>query len=131
MSVHFGEGSGTSGRDLPAAEERLAGVFEMTHPREVRGVADPPVKGATATRPEGQTRGVTSLKYAIVERERRWLLDGMPPVPDDASRVRIVDRYLPGTRLRLRATTGVDGTTVRKLGHKVRLGHGAREVAHT
>ena len=74
---------------------------------------------------------MTSLKYAHVERERRWLLDGPPPFPDDARQVRIVDRYLTGTRLRLRETTEVDGQVLRKLGHKVRIGEGAREVAHT
>ena len=71
------------------------------------------------------------LKYAKVERERRWLLDGLPPFPDDARQVRIVDRYLHGTRLRLREMTETDGTVVRKLGHKVRLGDDAREVACT
>ena len=54
------------------------------------------------------------LKYAKVERERRWLLDGLPPFPDDARQVRIVDRYLHGTRLRLREVTETDGTVVRK-----------------
>jgi CYTH domain-containing protein len=78
-----------------------------------------------------QTRGVTSLKYAHVERERRWLLGAVPGLPDDARRVRIVDRYLRRTRLRLREVTEIDGTVVRKLGHKVRLGDDAREVAHT
>jgi CYTH domain-containing protein len=74
---------------------------------------------------------VDPLKYAKVERERRWLLDGLPPFPDDARQVRIVDRYLRGTRLRLREVTDTNGTVVRKLGHKVRLGDGAREVACT
>ena len=74
---------------------------------------------------------MTSLKYAHVERERRWLLDGPPPLPGDARQVRIVDRYVTGTRLRLRETTEVDGTVIRKLGHKVRIGEGARAVAHT
>ena len=78
-----------------------------------------------------QTRGVTSLKYAHVERERRWLLGAVPGLPDDARRLRIVDRYLRRTRLRLREVTEIDGTVVRKLGHKVRLGDDAREVAHT
>jgi CYTH domain-containing protein len=71
------------------------------------------------------------VKYAKVERERRWLLDGLPPFPDDARQVRIVDRYLHGTRLRLREVTETDGTVVRKLGHKVRLGDDASEVACT
>ena len=71
------------------------------------------------------------MKYAVVERERRWLLNGLPPVPDGATRLTIVDRYLTGTRLRLRQTTDADGTVVRKLGHKVRLSDGPGEVAHT
>ncbi len=74
---------------------------------------------------------MTSLRYARVERERRWLLDGPPPLRDDAERRLIVDRYVTGTRLRLRETTAADGTVVRKLGHKVRIGEGAHEVAHT
>jgi CYTH domain-containing protein len=74
---------------------------------------------------------VTSLKYAHVERERRWLLAEVPRFPDDAQQVRIVDRYLSGTRLRLREVTHADGTVIRKLGHKVRLGDDAAEVAHT
>lgn len=56
-------------------------------------------------------------KYARPERERRFLLDR---VPDGLGPpVHIRDRYLQGTRLRLRWVDGVDGT-VRKLGHKVR-----------
>jgi CYTH domain-containing protein len=74
---------------------------------------------------------VDPLKYAHVERERRWLLAAVPQFPDDAQQMRIVDRYLTGTRLRLREVSHVDGTVVRKLGHKVRLGDGAAEVAHT
>jgi hypothetical protein len=43
----------------------------------------------------------------------------------------IVDRYVVGTRLRLREVTSSDGTVVRKLGHKVRLSDGPAEVACT
>jgi CYTH domain-containing protein len=70
-----------------------------------------------------------SLKYAVVERERRYLLRTMP---DGAtSRTEIVDRYVTGTRLRLREVREQDGTVVRKLSHKVRLTDGPREVACT
>jgi CYTH domain-containing protein len=70
-----------------------------------------------------------SLKYAVVERERRFLVDRLP---DGVSRTaRITDRYLTGTRLRLREVVDRDGTVVRKLGHKVRLTAGPREVACT
>jgi CYTH domain-containing protein len=74
---------------------------------------------------------VTSLKYARVERERRWLLMRLPDLPHAPRRSHIVDRYVRGTRIRLRETSEPDGTLVRKLGHKVRLGDDAREVAHT
>jgi CYTH domain-containing protein len=70
-----------------------------------------------------------SLKYAVVERERRYLLATMP---DGAvSRKEIVDRYVSGTRLRLREVREDDGSVVRKLSHKVRLTEGPREVACT
>ena len=70
------------------------------------------------------------LKYARVERERRWLLAGRP---NDAEGevLEIEDRYLLGTRLRLREVTASDGTTVRKLGHKVRLEDGPDAIACT
>ena len=74
---------------------------------------------------------MTSLKYAHVERERRWLLMRVPELPHDPRTWHIVDRYLRGTRLRLREVSEPDGTVVRKLGQKVRLGDDTREVAHT
>jgi CYTH domain-containing protein len=70
-----------------------------------------------------------SLKYAVVERERRFVVDRLP---DGVSRTaRIADRYLTGTRLRLREVVEQDGTVVHKLGHKVRLTSGPQEVACT
>lgn len=51
------------------------------------------------TRPEEPIR---EGKYARIERERRFLLAGPPPAPAVTARRRITDRYLPGTRLRLR-----------------------------
>ncbi len=74
---------------------------------------------------------MTSLKYAQVERERRWLLIRVPDLPHDVRTLRIIDRYVHGTRLRLREASEADGTVVRKFGQKVRLGDDAREVAHT
>ena len=70
-----------------------------------------------------------SLKYAVVERERRFLLLSIPEGVVDVQL--IVDRYVDGTRLRLREVRRADGTVVRKLGHKVRLGDGPAEVACT
>ena len=70
-----------------------------------------------------------SLKYAVVERERRYLVAG---VPDGvAATLDIVDRYLTGTRLRLRVVRRPDGNETRKLTHKVRLGDGPAQVACT
>ncbi len=70
-----------------------------------------------------------SLKYAVVERERRFLLGSLPE--GVSSSRKIVDRYVVGTRLRLREVLEADGTVLRKLGHKVRLTEGPAEVAST
>lgn len=73
-----------------------------------------------------------SLKYAVVERERRWLLPGPPSGLDPATARRIHDRYLRGTRLRLRAVTSYDGSTTHKLGHKIVLDAAPpARIAHT
>ena len=69
------------------------------------------------------------MKYAVVERERRFLLGSLPTGRGD--RKEIVDRYITGTRMRLREVRSSDGSVVRKLGHKVRLGEGPAEVACT
>lgn len=69
------------------------------------------------------------MKYAVVERERRYLV---ARVPDGVVSTKgTVDRDVTGTRLRLREVRGSDGTIVRKLGHKVRLGDGPEEIACT
>lgn len=70
-----------------------------------------------------------SLKYAVVERERRFVLGAMPAGVVETKE--ITDRYVAGTRLRLREVLAADGTVVRKLSHKVRLGEGPAEVACT
>ncbi len=71
-----------------------------------------------------------SLKYAVVERERRYLVKSLPAgVTTTTSE--IVDRYVIGTRMRLREVRREDGTVIRKLGHKVRLTEGPAEVACT
>lgn len=70
-----------------------------------------------------------SLKYAVVERERRYRVARLPE--GVTATKEIVDLYVTGTRLRLREVTEPDGTVIRKLGHKVRLGDGPAEVACT
>jgi CYTH domain-containing protein len=64
-----------------------------------------------------------------VERERRYLLASLPEGVTSTSL--IVDRYVTGTRLRLREVRDEAGTVIRKLGHKVRLTDGPAAVACT
>lgn len=65
----------------------------------------------------------------MVERERRFLLSRLPEGVEEVREV--VDRYLTGTRLRLREVHLADGTVVRKLTQKVRTGEGPTEIACT
>jgi CYTH domain-containing protein len=72
--------------------------------------------------------GELPLKYAHVETECRFLVRA---VPEGVTRVSdITDRYIDGTRLRLREVT-TEGVTTRKLGQKIRLGAGPGRIAHT
>jgi CYTH domain-containing protein len=51
------------------------------------------------------------MKYSIPEIERRWLVDaGQLPDLSTLKRVSIVDRYIRGTRLRLRMLESAEGT---------------------
>jgi len=65
-----------------------------------------------------------ATKYARPELERRFLLARLPDW-EPIRRVRILDRYITGTRLRLRRTTVLDstgrltGTVEYKLGQKI------------
>lgn len=69
------------------------------------------------------------MKYAVIERERRFRVAA---VPDGVVGTKeISDRYIVGTRLRLREVRELDGQVTRKLGHKVRLSKGPAEVACT
>jgi CYTH domain-containing protein len=62
-------------------------------------------------------------KYARVERERRFLLAAAPPGSAAVAIRRITDRYVTGTRLRLRRTEEVpSGTCEFKLTQKVPAG---------
>lgn len=70
-----------------------------------------------------------SLKYAVVERERRFLVASVPEGVNSTQD--ILDRYVIRTRLRLREVTDRDGTVTRKLGHKVLLTEGPAIVACT
>lgn len=60
-----------------------------------------------------------ALKYALPERERRFLLRALPDLKA-TRRTQIEDRYLVGTRLRLRRMTDLgSGAVERKLTQKV------------
>jgi CYTH domain-containing protein len=59
-------------------------------------------------------------KYARIERERRFLLTSPPPASAVVATRRIIDRYLTGTRLRLRRVEHVDTANYEyKLGQKI------------
>ena len=60
------------------------------------------------------------LKYAKIEEERRFLLGAIPEdLSAEKSFHRIIDRYIPGTRLRLRRIESASGEAlVYKLGQK-------------
>jgi len=64
-----------------------------------------------------------TFKYAKIEQERRFLLRSMPEdMPGDEDFIRIIDRYIPGTRLRLRRMESPLGDAlIFKLGQKYRL----------
>lgn len=68
-------------------------------------------------------------RYARVERERRWVLRAVPDLAGVLPQ-RIDDRYVDGTRLRLRTVTAPDGTVVRKLGHKTTPDPAAPSTVH-
>lgn len=62
------------------------------------------------------------MKYAVLETERKFLVASLPE-GEHESRL-IVDRYVVGTRLRLREVTHPDGTVEHKLTQKIRMGEG-------
>ena len=62
-----------------------------------------------------------SEKYARPEAERRWLVATLPDLSSAVDARLLEDRYLAGTRLRLRRATPLDGgPSLHKLGQKVR-----------
>lgn len=66
-------------------------------------------------------RSVRPGKYSLVERERRFLL-ARPPKPSTVTVARVItDRYVMGTRLRLRRTDFAGGHCELKLTQKVPL----------
>jgi CYTH domain-containing protein len=67
-------------------------------------------------------------RYAQPERERRFLVAEVPALPGEPRLIE--DRYLDGTRLRLRRLT-VGSEVVLKLTQKVRTGRGPGAVALT
>lgn len=70
-------------------------------------------------------------KYALLEVERRWLVDPLrlPPLDERGAR-RIDDLYVADSRLRLRAITRGDGSVVRKLCKKYGGEAGAEPITN-
>ncbi len=58
-------------------------------------------------------------KYARIEYERRFLVECFPTEAKAVAVRRIVDRYIAGTRLRLRHIIGADGNEVYKFTQKI------------
>jgi CYTH domain-containing protein len=56
-----------------------------------------------------QSGPIREGKYARIERERRFLLSSLPPGSAVTTSRRITDRYLSGTRLRLRRVDYLNG----------------------
>ena len=57
--------------------------------------------------------GFAKMKYAAIERERRWLCDGLPEIADRATEIYLLsDLYITNTQLRLRDAQLDDGTPV-------------------
>jgi CYTH domain-containing protein len=74
----------------------------------------------------------STSKYARVERERRFLLETVPPGLAVIRRRELHDYYFRGTRLRLRLVDEAGQRRIHKLGQKVRLEADAPStVAHT
>jgi CYTH domain-containing protein len=74
---------------------------------------------------------MTDGKYARMERERRFLLPARPDPGAVTATRRVTDRYLAGTRLRLREMVHLEtGEAVYKLTQKVTEGPG-RELTTT
>ena len=83
-----------------------------------------------------ENKGVTtlpkSLKYAHVERERRYLSKGMTPGLRPTRVLRIQDRYISDSSFRLRRIDEEGNSPVFKLGQKKRIeGDSPLRIAHT
>lgn len=72
---------------------------------------------------------MTGSRYAQTEFERKFLVRSLPEDLDAGSYVRIVDRYLQDTRLRLRRMEKSDGRLLQyKLGQKFPQGDGVEQT---
>src|SRR5690349_11823117 len=76
--------------------------------------------------------GTPTMKYAVVEREHRYVVLTAPAPSLAVRTLHIDDRYLHGTRLRLRRVEEDGEPDVLKLGQKVRFdAHDPSALAHT
>ena len=100
---------------------RSCATTRVAHSRRASG-PDRRIRGASS-RSAARSARAQRVKYARVERERRFLL-ARPPAPLGADYREIEDLYFPETTLRLRAVRAPDGSPLQwKLGQK-QLGPG-------
>ena len=96
----------------------FAGRSSLADGAEDRSFA--PCAGRAAV-PSSRRASDPSMKYAVVEREHRFVVLTAPDPSLVVRTLEIDDRYLRGTRLRLRRVREAGATDVLKLGHKVRF----------
>lgn len=101
-------------RDEHVARRSDVGGIELDQVRYRRNLGAPG-GGHTSTDDE---RRPGAGRYAHLEREQRWLLREVPSAA--VRRCELVDRYIRGTRLRLRRVTTDDAVVV-KLAQKIRV----------
>lgn len=73
-----------------------------------------------------------NIKYAHIERERRYLLPVNSILPNPVKQLKILDNYLVGSTLRVRRVDEDGKSVVFKLGQKIRIGREIPvKIAHT
>ncbi len=111
---------------VPAHRRVAARYLGLLHGARARGDRERAALGVAALRgarpPALAARAMSKLlKYARIERERRFLLAALPAGIDPATGYQqLDDLYLEGTRLRLRSVTSPTGTLIeQKLNQKL------------
>ena len=135
--------AGVTDDDFAEAEAWLSSIrgpswviSGTSRPRSSRidGAEDRSFAPCARATPRCHPRGVAapSMKYAVVEREHRFVVLTAPDPSLVVRTLEIDDRYLHGTRLRLRRVREAGAPDVLKLGQKVRFEeHDPAALAHT